>query len=58
MAPHDEFGLTRRGFFLQGPLIILDATEGCFDGGPAPQNSQTVWRENAIYVATDRWRSI
>jgi uncharacterized protein (DUF362 family) len=35
------------------PLIILDATEGCFDGGPAPQNSQTVWRENAIYVATD-----
>ncbi len=35
------------------PLIILDATEGCFDGGPAPQNSQTVWRENAIYLATD-----
>jgi hypothetical protein len=35
------------------PLIILDATEGCFDGGPAPQNSQTIWRENAIYVATD-----
>lgn len=35
------------------PLILLDATEGCFDGGPAPQNSQTVWRENAIYVATD-----
>jgi uncharacterized protein (DUF362 family) len=35
------------------PLIILDATEGCFDGGPAPQNSQAVWRENAIYVATD-----
>jgi hypothetical protein len=35
------------------PLIILDATEGCFDGGQAPQNSQTVWRENAIYVATD-----
>ena len=35
------------------PLIILDATEGCFDGGPAPQNSQTVWRENAIYIATD-----
>jgi len=35
------------------PLIILDATEGCFDGGPAPRNSQTIWRENAIYVATD-----
>lgn len=37
----------------KAPLIILDATEGCFDGGPAPQNSQTMWRENAIYVATD-----
>jgi uncharacterized protein (DUF362 family) len=35
------------------PLIILDATEGCFDGGPGPRNSQTIWRENAIYVATD-----
>lgn len=35
------------------PLIILDATEGCFDQGPAPSNSQAVWRENAIYVATD-----
>ncbi len=35
------------------PLIVLDATEGCFDGGPAPSNSQTVWRENAVYVATD-----
>ncbi|MCX6551825.1 MAG: hypothetical protein NTY02_12640, partial [Acidobacteria bacterium] len=34
-------------------LIVLDATEGCFDGGPAPSNSQTVWRENAIYVAAD-----
>ena len=37
----------------KAPLIILDATEGCFDGGPAPQNSQTVWRENAIYIAAD-----
>ena len=35
------------------PLIVLDATEGCFDGGPGAANSQTVWRENAIYVATD-----
>ncbi|HNV03612.1 MAG TPA: DUF362 domain-containing protein [Vicinamibacterales bacterium] len=35
------------------PLIVLDATEGCFDQGPAPSNSQAVWRENAIYVATD-----
>jgi hypothetical protein len=35
------------------PLIILDATEGCFDGGPGPRNSQTIWRENAIYVAAD-----
>jgi uncharacterized protein (DUF362 family) len=35
------------------PLIVLDATEGCFDGGPAPRDAGTVWRENAIYVATD-----
>jgi hypothetical protein len=35
------------------PLIVLDATEGCFDGGPAPSNVQTVWREHAIYVAAD-----
>jgi uncharacterized protein (DUF362 family) len=35
------------------PLIVMDATEGCFDGGPAPQNSATVWREHAIYLATD-----
>lgn len=35
------------------PLIVMDATEGCFDGGPGPQNSSTVWREHAIYLATD-----
>jgi Domain of unknown function (DUF362) len=35
------------------PLIVLDATQGCFDGGPAPTASQGVWRENAIYLASD-----
>jgi uncharacterized protein (DUF362 family) len=35
------------------PLILLDATQGCFDGGPAPTGAQAVWRENAIYVASD-----
>jgi hypothetical protein len=35
------------------PLIVLDATEGCFDGGPAPGSPDVLWRENAIYVATD-----
>jgi uncharacterized protein (DUF362 family) len=38
---------------LKIPLIVMDATEGCFDGGPGPQNSSTVWREHAIYLATD-----
>jgi uncharacterized protein (DUF362 family) len=35
------------------PLIVLDATEGCFDGGPSPGNPDVLWRENAIYVGTD-----
>jgi len=35
------------------PLIVLDATECCFDGGPQPGDRSTIWRENAIYVATD-----
>lgn len=35
------------------PLIVLDATEGCFDGGPAPGNPDVLWREHAIYVGTD-----
>ena len=35
------------------PLIVLDATEGCFDGGPAPGNTDVMWREHAIYVGTD-----
>jgi uncharacterized protein (DUF362 family) len=35
------------------PLIVLDATEGCFDDGPRPADRSRLWRENAIYVATD-----
>ena len=35
------------------PLVVLDATECCFDQGPQPGNRSTMWRENAIYVATD-----
>ena len=35
------------------PLIVLDATEGCFDGGPRPADRSRLWRENAIYLATD-----
>ena len=35
------------------PLIVMDATEACFDGGPRPGNRGRLWRENAIYLATD-----
>jgi uncharacterized protein (DUF362 family) len=35
------------------PLIVLDATKCCFDQGPEPSDPNVVWRENAIYVATD-----
>jgi uncharacterized protein (DUF362 family) len=35
------------------PLIILDSTEGCFDGGPDPGNKDVLWREGAIYIGTD-----
>ena len=35
------------------PLIVLDATEACFDGGPRPSDRNRLWRENAIYLATD-----
>jgi hypothetical protein len=35
------------------PLIVLDATEGCYEGGPDPRDRSRLWRENAIYVATD-----
>jgi uncharacterized protein (DUF362 family) len=35
------------------PLAILDATECCYDGGPQPGDPDRIWRENAIYVATD-----
>lgn len=35
------------------PLIVLDATSGCFDGGPRPSSRSSLWNEGAIYVATD-----
>ena len=35
------------------PLIVLDATRGCFEGGPVPQGSKYVWSENAVYLSTD-----
>ena len=35
------------------PLIVMDATEGCFDGGPVPANSSAIWRENAVYLGSD-----
>ena len=35
------------------PLIVLDATSACFDDGPQPGNPDVIWRDNAIYVATD-----
>jgi hypothetical protein len=35
------------------PLIVLDATRGCFDGGPRPSSRSSLWDEGAIYVATD-----
>ncbi len=35
------------------PLIVLDATNACFDDGPAPRDVGAIWHENAIYVAAD-----
>jgi uncharacterized protein (DUF362 family) len=35
------------------PLIVLDATQGCFNGGPVPGNSSAIWKENAVYLGTD-----
>ena len=35
------------------PLIIFDATKCCFDDGPQPRNPDVIWRDNAIYIATD-----
>jgi len=35
------------------PLIVMDATEACFDGGPRPADRSRLWRENAVYLATD-----
>ncbi|MFI5166046.1 MAG: DUF362 domain-containing protein [Thermoanaerobaculales bacterium] len=35
------------------PVIILDATRACFEGGPRPSDRSRIWNENAIYFATD-----
>jgi hypothetical protein len=35
------------------PLIILDATRACYDGGPRPSDRNRIWNENAIYLASD-----
>jgi uncharacterized protein (DUF362 family) len=35
------------------PLIVMDATEGCFDGGPVPASRSVIWKENAIYLGSD-----
>jgi uncharacterized protein (DUF362 family) len=35
------------------PLIVLDATEGCFDNGPVPASRDFLWKENAVYLASD-----
>jgi len=35
------------------PLIVLDATRGCYEGGPRPSDRSRIWNENAIYLATD-----
>ncbi|HCS46915.1 MAG TPA: hypothetical protein DIW61_01105 [Candidatus Aminicenantes bacterium] len=34
-------------------MIILDATEGCFDGGPVPERPSVIWRESALYFDSD-----
>ncbi len=34
-------------------LIVLDATQACFDGGPRPSDRSKIWNENALYLATD-----
>jgi hypothetical protein len=35
------------------PLIVMDATSACYDDGPRPSDAGRLWRENAIYFATD-----
>lgn len=37
----------------RSPLIVLDATRGCFDGGPRPSDRSRMWNEGALYFATD-----
>lgn len=34
-------------------LNILDAIEGCFDGGPVPRTPNQMWQLEMLYVATD-----
>lgn len=35
------------------PLHILDATRACYDGGPRPSDRNRIWKESALYFATD-----
>jgi Domain of unknown function (DUF362) len=35
------------------PLHILDATRACYEGGPRPGDRNRIWRENALYFASD-----
>ncbi len=35
------------------PLIVMDATEACFDDGPRPADRSRLWRPSAIFVASD-----
>lgn len=37
----------------RAPLIVVDATRACFDGGPRPSDRTRIWNENALYFATD-----
>lgn len=37
----------------RAPLIVLDGTRACFDGGPRPSDRTRMWEENALFFATD-----
>jgi len=37
----------------RAPLIVVDATRACFDGGPRPSDRNRIWNENALFFATD-----
>jgi uncharacterized protein (DUF362 family) len=52
----DPYIVEAYGHFVQHqktPLIVLDATDACFDGGPVPSNASDRWRDNAVYLAID-----